>query len=152
MTITEKIREEMKEAMKSRDSLKLEVLRGIITGFTNELVATKRTPRDTLSDEEALMVITRTSKQRKDSIEQFTKGGRTELAKKEEEELKIIESYLPKMMDDNEVRTYILAKKNEMGIESAEQFGQLIGAVMKGLKGKADGEVVKAIVEEVLKG
>jgi uncharacterized protein len=150
MKTVEKIKEDMKAAMKEKAALKLEVLRGLITAFTNELVATSRTPQDELSDEEAQAVISRAAKQRKDSIEQFTNGDRPELADKEKEELVIIESYLPEMMGEDEVRTYVLSKKDEMGIETADQFGQLMGAVMGGLKGKADGGVVKEVIEEAL--
>ena len=88
-----KIKDEVKEALKSKDELRLTVLRGIVAACTNELVATKRKPDEDLKDEEVLTVIKRGVKQRKDSIEQFTKGNRPELAKKEEEELKILESY-----------------------------------------------------------
>ncbi|HMP67123.1 MAG TPA: GatB/YqeY domain-containing protein [Candidatus Paceibacterota bacterium] len=150
MTIQEKIKEDIKSAMKARDEVRLSVLRGLSASFINELVTLKRTPQDKLSDEEALKVITRASKQRKDSIEQFEKGGRPELAESEKSELKIIEEFLPTLMSEQDIRAYVLAKKDEMGINSKEQFGQFMGAVMSGLKGKADGGLVKKIIEESL--
>ena len=88
----EQIKNEIKQAMMAKDQLKLSVVRGISAAFTNELVAKKRKPDEVLSDEDALAVITRQAKQRKDSIEQFRAGGREDLASKEEAELKIIEA------------------------------------------------------------
>ncbi|MFA6355234.1 MAG: GatB/YqeY domain-containing protein, partial [Candidatus Paceibacterota bacterium] len=79
MTLHEQIKDNIKKSMKSGDKVRLEVMRGLLTAFTNELVATARTPQDMLTDEEAIKVITRASKQRKDSIEQFTKGDRMDL-------------------------------------------------------------------------
>ena len=82
MSLHQTIRDQIKESMKAGDKVRLEVMRGLVTAFTNELVAQKRTPQDVLTDEEALSVISRLSKQRKDSIEQFTKGSRINLIKK----------------------------------------------------------------------
>lgn len=152
MTIQEKIKEEMKEAMKAREEVRLSVLRSLISAFTNESVVLGNKPSDPLSDEDAMNILIRASKQRKDSIEQFEKGGRKELADSEREELAIIEEYLPEKMGDDEIRNYILEKKDEMSIDSPEDFGQLMGAVMVGLKGKADGSVVKKIIDELLQG
>jgi uncharacterized protein YqeY len=78
MTIQETIKENIKAAMKAKDEVRLSVMRGLSTAFTNELVATKRMPTDMLLDEEAIAVITRVAKQRKESIAQFTAGGRPE--------------------------------------------------------------------------
>lgn len=145
----EQIKNSIKEAMKSRDQVKLEVLRGLVTAFTNELVATKRTPQDMLTDEEALAVITRASKQRKDSIDQFTKGGRTDLAESEKAQLSIIEEYLPKLMDKSEVEKIVEAKYAELEIKDPTKKGMLMAQVMKDLKGKADGSVVKEVVDKL---
>ncbi len=150
MTIQEKIKGEMKDAMKTKEVLRLSVLRGIISAFTNETITLGNKPDTPLGDEDAMRVIIRAAKQRKDSIEQFEKGGRQELADSEKEELIIIEQYLPEMMGEDEVRAYILEKKDEMSIDSPENFGQLMGAVMAGLKGKADGDMVKKIIDELL--
>ncbi len=133
--------------MRAKDSLRLNALRGIKAAFTNELVAKKRTPQDSLSDEEALAVITRMTKQRRDSIDQFTKGGRPDLAEKEAEELAILETFLPTQMSREEVLQAVKAKQAEMGVTDKAKAGMLIGALMKDLKGKADGKVVKEVVE-----
>lgn len=148
--LTQKIIEDMKSAMKAKDKARVNVLRGLMTAFTNELVAKGRKPQDALSDEEAVVVISRAAKQRQDSIEQYEKGGRDDLAQAEKMELEIIREYLPEMMGEEEVRVFALQKRDEMVINSKEKFGQLMGAVMAGLKGRADGQTVKKVVEEIL--
>ncbi len=145
--LQDKIREEIKNAMRAKDETRTLVLKGILSAFTNELVATKRMPQDKLSDEEALVVVTRLSKQRKDSISQFNTGGRADLAENEEKELKILEEFLPTLMSVDEIRKIAEAKKTEMGISDATQKGQFMGALMKDLKGRADGEDVKNVVD-----
>jgi uncharacterized protein YqeY len=145
----EEIKNNIKEAMKARDSVTLEVMRGLSTAFTNELVATGKTPQDMLPDEQALAVITRISKQRKDSIEQYTKGGRMDLVAEEAAQLAILEKYLPKLMDKSEVEGIAVAKKAELGITDPTKKGMLMSALMKDLKGKADGNVVKEVVDSL---
>ena len=131
----------------AKDAVRLETLRAMVAGFTNELVAKNRKPSEMLSDDEALAVISRLSKQRKDSIEQFKKGNREDLVKVEEAQLAILETYLPKMMDKSEVEKIVKNKKDELGITDATQKGMLMSAVMKELKGKADGTIVKEVVD-----
>lgn len=149
MTLHEQIKEGIKSAMKAKDETRLSVMRGISTAFTNELVATKRTPQDQLTDEEALAVITRLSKQRKESIKQFIDGGRPELAEAEEKELAVLTEFLPEMMPFEEVQKLAEAKKAELGITDASKKGMLVGALMKDLKGKADGADVKNAVDQL---
>lgn len=149
--IHEEIRNSIKEAMKAKDAVKLEVLRGLTTAFMNELVATNRTPQDILKDEEALAVITRVAKQRRDAIEQFTKGGRQDLADEDSAQLKILETYLPKMMERSEVEAIVTSKQAELGITDPAKKGMLIANVMKDLKGKADGAVVKSVIDDLFK-
>lgn len=131
----------------AKDTVKLTVIRGLVSGFTNELVSLGRTPQSELSDEEVLAVIRRSVKQRKDSIDQFTKGGRADLAEAEQAELAILEKYLPAMMSVDEIKKIAEAKKAEMGITDKSKVGMLMSALMKDLKGKADGGDVKTVVE-----
>jgi len=145
----EEIKNNIKEAMKAKDTVRLEVMRGLVTAFTNQLVATSRTPQEMLTDEEAMAVITRLAKQRKDSIEQFTKGGRMDLVAEETAQLAVLEAYLPKMMDKSEVESIARAKQSELGITDATKKGMLMSALMKDLKGKADGSVVKDVVDSL---
>ncbi len=144
------IKEQIKDAMRAKDELRKEVLRGILTAFVNELVATRRTPQEILEDEHCFAVLKRLVKQRKDSAEQFEKGGRPELAEKEKKELLIIEEFLPKNMSREEIKKIALAKKAELGVVDKSGMGKFIGAVMKECKGAADGNDVKAVVEELL--
>ncbi|MBI5004710.1 MAG: GatB/YqeY domain-containing protein [Candidatus Lloydbacteria bacterium] len=143
------IKEEMKQAMLSKDTLKRDALRGLLAAFTNELVAKGKPPQEAISDIDALAVIKRQVKQRKDSIEQFRQGGRGDLVKAEEAELRIIEVYLPTMMGKDEIRKIAEAKKTALGITDASKKGILMGAIMKETAGKADGADVKEVVDSL---
>ena len=145
----EQIKEGIKESMKARDTVRLNVMRGLVTAFTNELVATGKTPQDILDDEKVIAVIARSAKQRKDAIEQFTKGGRMDLVEEDTAQLKILETYLPKMMEKSEVEKIVKTKKDELGITDATKKGMLMSAIMKDLKGKADGTIVKEVVDSL---
>jgi uncharacterized protein YqeY len=149
MSLHEQIKSEVKEAMLAKDTVRLNVVRGLLTAFMNELVATNRTPQDALSDEEVLKVISRTAKQRKDSIEQFANANRQDLVDEDTAQLTILEKYLPTLMSAAEVRPIAEAKKAELGITDKAKAGQLVGAVMKELAGKADGGVVKEVVDSL---
>lgn len=136
--------------MKARDQVRVDTLRGLVAAFTNELVATKRKPTDELPDEDALPVIRREIKKRKEAAEAFRAGGREESAKKEESERAILETYLPPQMSEEDVQKVVEAKKTELGIVDKKDMGRLMGAVMKELSGKADGSVVKTAVAKIL--
>lgn len=145
------IKDNIKDSMKSGDKLRLEVMRGIVTAFTNELLVKGKTPQDMLSDEEALIVITRLAKQRKDSIEQFTKGDRLDLAEEEQSQLTILQEFLPKLMEKSEVQEFVKNKISEVGEIDTTKKGLFMSTLMKDLKGKADGSIVKEVVDELLK-
>lgn len=141
------IKDSLKEAMKAKEAVRLRVIRSILTALTNELVANGKTPQDRLDDEQSLSVIKRLAKQRKESIAQYEAAGRPELAEPEKDELLILETYLPQMMSQAEIRPVVESKKTELGIDDKSKMGMLVGVVMKELKGKADGADVKAVVE-----
>lgn len=145
----QQLKDGIKEAMKAKDQVRLSVFRGLVTAATNELVATSRKPDEMLPDEQMLSVIKRGVKQRKDSIEQFEKGGRTDLAETEKAELVILEAFLPQTMSQDDIRPVAETKKAEMGITDKKEAGKLMGAVMKELQGKADGTDVKAVVDSL---
>ncbi len=149
MSLHEQIKGEIKEAMMAKDTVRLSVVRGLTTAFMNELVATGRTPQDFLSDEDVLKVITRTAKQRKDSISQFEAAGRQDLADEDKVQLAILEKYLPTLMSAEEVRPIAEAKKAELGVTDKSGAGKLTGMLMKDLAGKADGTVVKQVVDSL---
>ena len=149
MSLHEQIKGEVKQAMLAKDTVKLSVVRGMVSAFTNELVATGKMPQDILDDAGVLKVIKKLANQRKDSIEQFEKGGRPELAESERAELVILEKYLPALMSREEIKKVAIAKKESLGVTDKAKAGQLTGAIMKELAGTADGNDVKAVVDEL---
>lgn len=143
------IRDEIKKAMLAKDTVRLTTLRGVLAAFTNELVNLGRKPQDELSDEECVIVIKRLVKQRKDSIEQFTKGGRADLAATEEAELVHLTPFLPASMPREEIEKLARVKQQELGVTDKSKSGMLMAALMKDLKGVADGGDVKAVVDSL---
>lgn len=135
--------------MMAKDAVGLKVYRSMLAAFTNELVAKGRKPSEILEDDLCIAVITRLAKQRKDSIEQYKKGNRQDLVKEEQDELAILEIYLPKLMDRAEVDKIANIKKAELGITDTTKKGMLMSALMKELKGKADGILVKEVVDSL---
>lgn len=140
----------MVAAMKARDTLRVGTLRSLSAAFTNELVAKGKKPTEELPDEDALAVIRREVKKRKEAFDAFEKGGRTESAAQEKAERLILEAYLPALMETDEVEKIVLVKKAELGISEKKDMGRLMGAVMKELAGKADGDTVKELVTNAL--
>ena len=133
----------------AKDAVSLEVYRGMTTAFMNELVAKGRTPQEMLTDEEATAVIMRLAKQRQDSIEQFEKAGREDLVAEEKAQFAVIEKFLPTMMSEADVRKVVEGKKAELGVTDASGKGKLMAEIMNDLKGKADGMVVKQVVDSL---
>ncbi|MEZ4200724.1 MAG: GatB/YqeY domain-containing protein [Candidatus Paceibacterota bacterium] len=150
MALHEEIKDSIKEALKAKDEVRLRTVRSISTALTNELVATGKTPQDTLDDEAVLGVIKRLAKQRKESIVQYEAAGRQDLVDPEKEELVVLEAYLPQMMSPEEIEPIAKAKLEELGVTDKSKMGIAIGALMKELSGKADGGDVKAVVEKLL--
>lgn len=145
MPLAKEIDVQIPEAMRAKDATRLSALRNLKAAFVTEAIFLKKT--DALTDDEALAVIRRLVKQRKDSADQFRKGKREELAKAEEAELKILETFLPMQMSEAEVKKIADGVKMRLGVTDKGKLGQLIGAVMKETKGRADGAVVKKVVE-----
>ncbi|OHA58457.1 MAG: hypothetical protein A2571_01615 [Candidatus Vogelbacteria bacterium RIFOXYD1_FULL_44_32] len=145
----EKIKSEMKDAMKAKDAVRLSVIRGLLSAFTNEAVAKGKKPDEFLTDDEALAVIKRASNQRKDASTQYRAGGREDLAVNEEAELVIIQTYLPAQMSTEDIKKIVAEKIAELGADKSK-IGQLIGAIIKATGGQADGGEVKRIAEEML--
>lgn len=150
MSIHETLKQSIPEALRAHDEVTLRTLRSLVTAMVNDVVAKKRKPDEFLTDEEALAVLKRAASQRRDSIEQFEKAGRNELAAPEKEELAIIETYLPTLMSREEVEAVVREKLAGLGITSKADAGKATGLLMKELKGKADGALVKAVVDALL--
>lgn len=147
MTVQEQVKEKMKEAMKERNMTAVTTYRGLMSAFTNEVVAAKLSPDTPVDDEMALRVITREAKKRKDSIAQFEAADRADLAEDEKTELALLEIFLPELMSVEEITAFVASKKEEMGVTDASEKGKFIGALMGELRGKADGAEVKRVVD-----
>ncbi len=139
----------MKDAMRAKDATKLAVVRGLMSAMTNEAVTKGKGPDGILTEDETLTVIMRAAKQRRDSIEQFETGGRPELAEPEKAELAILQTMLPAQMSRDEIVAATTAKAAEMNVTDKTGANQLMGALMKDLKGKADGTLVKEVVDQM---
>jgi hypothetical protein len=146
----EKVKNLLKEAMRAKEAEKLGVYRMLSAAFTNELVAQGRPPVEVLSEEDCLKVVKRLVKQRKDSISQFITGGREDLADAEKAELAVLEELLPAQMSEEEITKIAESKIAEMNADATKK-GQVVGAVLKETGGNADGALVKAVVDKLLK-
>jgi uncharacterized protein YqeY len=159
--IHKKIKEQIVEAMRAKDTIRLETLRGVNALFLNEMLMNKATPApgtEFLPDDKALALIKRSVKQHKDSIAQFEIGKRKDLADKERVELGILESFLPQSMSRDQLRPIVeqkiadLKANGKLDLKAGApqaQLGKLTGMIIKDLAGQADGADVKAVVEEV---
>ncbi len=147
--IVNNIRSKLKDAMRAKDQNALDTYRGLLSAFTNELVANGKTPQGEVTDDMALSVIKRTIKQRKDAITQFEAGGRQDLADADRAQLALLEVYQPAQMSETDIRAIAVVKKNELGITDKAKIGILVGVVMKETQGNADGQAVKVVVESL---
>lgn len=147
MNIKESILENLKSAQKAKESEKVQVLRSIISSLNNSKIE----KGEELNEEESIEVLRKEVKQRKDALEQYQKGNRKDLAEIEKAEIEIIESYLPKMMAEEEVEAEIKKAIKSTGASNISDLGKIMGQVMSKLKGKADGSQVKEIATKLLK-
>lgn len=149
MSLQAKIREALKEAMKQKDQTALDTLRAALATFTNEAITLGKSPQEELSDEQALAVLRRLVKQRKDAIDQYTTGGRADLIAAEQAQIYILEQYLPAPLSETDIRSIAIRKQAELGMTDKSKAGILVGAVMKEVGAQADGMTVKRIVESL---
>jgi len=149
MTSQEKIQKDMVEAMKSKDRLRLDVLRGVKTAIKNKEIETMKQ----LGEGDVVQVLNALVKQRRDSIEQFTKGARFDLVEREEAELKILENYLPPAVGEQEIREVITQAIGETQASSAKDMGKVMKLVMGKFSGRVvDGKLVNQLVRSLLGG
>ena len=148
MILHQTIKNHIKEAMLAHDEIRKLVLRGVQAEMQRELITKKSTANEG-ADEEVLTIIKRLVKQRRDSIDQFTRGGRADLAENESKELKILEVYLPATMSKTDIKKIAIAKATELKITDKTGAGKLIGAISKELKGKAEGSDIKQVVDNL---
>ncbi len=148
MTLHEQIRELIKDAMRAKDAVRLDTLRGVLSACTNQLVASGKKPQEMLTDEEVVAVITRLSKQRKDSIEQYTTGNRPDLVAEESAQLAVLMEFLPTLMSEAEITAFVENKKSTFTPDTKK--GMVMAEIMRELKGKADGALVKKVVDSLI--
>ncbi|CUT03288.1 GatB/YqeY domain-containing protein [Candidatus Chrysopegis kryptomonas] len=149
MGLKEKLQEDLKNAMKSGDKIRLEVVRMLQTMLKRKEIERKGEGKD-LTEEDEIQVIKSEIKKRKEAIELFEKGGRNDLAEKERKELEILNEYLPEQMSEEEIKNFVEKVIQEIGATGPKDLGKVMGAVMKELRGKADGALVQKIVKEKL--
>ena len=147
MALTEKINEDLKAAMKSGDSIKLNTIRSIRSKI---IELSKRGTGTGITPEEELSILLSEAKKRKEAIEMYQQAGRTDLTNQEQRELEIINEYLPKQMSREEAVDIVKKIVSETGAVSAKDFGKVMPAAMKELKGKIEGKVVQEIVRQLL--
>jgi len=149
MSLKQKISEDFKEAFKNKELEKKGVLSMVNSEIKNKEIELGKREKG-LSDEEVVTVVQKAVKQRKDSVDQFKQGGRTDLAEAEQEEIEILQNYLPEQMSDEEIEEQISKIIEDAGAEGPADIGKVMGLAMGFLKGKADGNKVKQIVEKLL--
>jgi len=136
----------LKEALKSRDDLKVSVIRMVKASLKNKEIE----KMSSLTDDEILSVLSTLAKQRRESIDLFSAAGRTDLADKETKELEIIQSYLPKQLSPGELNNIIRSAISESGASSLNDLGAVMKVLMPRVKGVADGKLVNQRVKELL--
>lgn len=150
MSLKKQIIADLTAAMKAKEADKLTVLRSIKTEIQKVEIAQRHGDAVELDDAGVLSVLTKAAKQRKDSIEQFEAANRQDLADKELFELGVIETYLPKQMNEDEITAIVKEVIAQTGAKDASEMGKVMGALMPKVKGKADGGLVNKIVRSIL--
>ncbi len=148
MALLEKVSEDMKGAMKSGEKLRLETLRTIRAGLLEKQV--EKRPSGGMTPDDEVSVLLAASKKRKEAIEIYRANGRNDLADQEEKELGFIQEYLPKQLSPEEIEVVVKKTIGEVGATSPKDFGKVMSAAMKELKGKADGKLIQEVVKKSL--
>ena len=150
MPIYQTILSDLKTAMINKDAERLNVLRSLKAAILQKEISERKGGEAELTDEQVNAVLMKAAKQRKESIDQYEKYEREDLAKAEKAELEIIESYLPRMMSEEEIRGVVAEVIEKTGASSPQDMGKVMGAAMGRLKGKADGALINKVVKEQL--
>lgn len=143
----ERLLEDQKNAMKAKDTLRLNVIRCLRSEVKNAEIAKKQP----LNEEEMLAVLQREMKRRKEALADYERANRPTLLQELKEEIKIISAYLPPQLSEEEIREKAQEAIAELGASSKKEMGKVMGLLMPRLKGKADGTIVKKVIEELLK-
>ncbi len=148
MALFDQISEDIKSAMKARDKVRLETLRNIKKVFLEAKTAPGA--NDTLTDADALKIISKLAKQGKETATTYTQAGRQDLADAELAQVEVLESYLPKQLSQEEIEAEVKKIIAEVGATSMKEMGKVMGTASKQLAGKADGRVISEIVKKLL--
>jgi len=140
------LEQQMKEALKAGDQIRLSTLRLLLAAIKNEEIAQGREA----TDEDVVTVVRRQMKQRRESVEAFRQAGREELARKEEAELAILNTFVPQQLSEEEIRQIVKEVLDQLPETERNNFGRVMGATMSKVKGKADGNLVAKVVKELL--
>ena len=146
MSLLQRLDDELKAALKGADKVRLSVIRMLKAAIKNQQIEKGRE----LTDDEILAVVSTLAKQRRESIDQFSKGGREDLVQQERNELAILQSYLPEQLSPEELDRIILDAINESSAKDEKEIGKIMRVLMPRVKGVADGKVVNARVKELL--
>ncbi|MGX7415166.1 GatB/YqeY domain-containing protein [Aerococcus christensenii] len=146
MAAIDQINQEIKEAMKAKDKFRLSVIR-MLKGALQKAEIDKG---ETLTEEEELTILSRELKQRKDSVAEFREAGRDDLADETAKEIAIVETYLPKQLSEEEITVALKEVIDQVGAQSMKDFGKVMGAAVKALKGKADGSTIQKVAKSLL--
>jgi len=150
MTLEERLDADLKDAMRSNDTTRKLAIRAVKTAITEAKVS--GTEAKTLNDADVLAIITRQVRQRRDSIIEYTKGGRPDLAVQEEAEIAVLEVYLPQQLSEAEIRIRVQAVIAELGVTDMKGFGSVMKRLSADLRGIADGQIINRVVRELLGG
>jgi uncharacterized protein YqeY len=150
MTLEERLNADLKDAMRSGDETRKLAIRGVKTAITEAKVAGAEAR--TLSDQDVLAIIAKQVKQRRDSIAEFAKGGRLDLVAKEEAEIAVLETYLPRQLGEAEIRERARVVIAELGMTDLKGLGPVMKRLTAELRGIADGQLVNRVVRELLTG
>lgn len=146
MNLAERLNEDMKQAMKDGNKFRLSTIRLVRAAIKNQEIELRRP----LDDNETLSVLSRELKQRRDSLQEYKNAGREDLVSNVSAEIEIISEYLPRQLDEEEVKAIVVQTMQETGASSKADMGKLMGALMPKVKGIADGKVVNGIVQQLL--
>jgi uncharacterized protein YqeY len=146
LTLLDNLNEDMKQAMRNKEKEKLSVIRMLKAALQNEAI----NQGGTLSEDDEITVLSREMKQRRDSLSEFEKAGREDLAEKVRAEIVIVEHYSPKQLTDDELEEIVKVTIAEVGATSKADFGKVMGKIMPKVKGKADGNAVNNFVKKYL--
>ncbi|MEL7505651.1 MAG: GatB/YqeY domain-containing protein [Cyanobacteria bacterium J06554_6] len=152
MSLKDRISDEIKAAMKAKDKIRLETVRGVKKLILEKESEVRATGQSELTDEQEIAILTQMAKQRRDSIKQYTDAGRSDLAEKEAQELVIIDEFLPAQLSDDEIEAVIDELIAETGASSPRDMGKVMGPAMKRMQGQADGSKVQQLVKAKLTG